>query len=54
MAQITVQEQINAIQKVTQEALKSKEAAHKFLIDAGIIKEDKTKGPINCSDNKKK
>lgn len=43
MTQITVQEQIKAIQKATQEALQSKESAHKFLVDAKIIKEKKVK-----------
>lgn len=39
MTQIAISQQIEAIQKATQKALKSKEAAHKFLVDAGIIKE---------------
>jgi len=51
MYQITVKEQINIIDKVTQEALKSKESAHQFLLDAGIIKEEKA---TNYSNNKKK
>lgn len=52
MTQLTVNQQIEAIQKVTQEALKSKETAHKFLVDAGIIKEKKAETP-KSSDNKK-
>ncbi len=47
MYQITVREQLSAIQKTTQEALKSKETAHKFLVDAGIIKEKSSKVPVN-------
>jgi len=38
MTQIAIDQQIEAIKKVTQEALKSPETALKFLIDAGIIK----------------
>ena len=41
MTQIAIIKQIEAIKKVTEEALKSKEAAHKFLVDAGIVKEMK-------------
>jgi len=41
MTQIAIAKQIEAIKKVTEEALKSKEAAHKFLVDAGIVKEKK-------------
>jgi len=37
MTQIAIAKQIEAIKKVTEEALKSKEAAHKFLVDAGIV-----------------
>ncbi|HTE25470.1 hypothetical protein [Flavitalea sp.] len=39
MTQIAINQQIEAIKKVTQEALKSPETALKFLIDAGIVKE---------------
>jgi hypothetical protein len=38
MTQIAIDQQIEAIRKVTTEALKSKESALKFLRDAGIIK----------------
>ena len=38
MTQIAIDQQIEAIHKVTTEALKSKESALKFLRDAGIIK----------------
>ncbi len=41
MTQIAIDQQVEAIKKVTQEALKTKESALKFLIDAGIIKEKK-------------
>ncbi|HTE34704.1 MAG TPA: hypothetical protein VK666_30200 [Chryseolinea sp.] len=43
MTQITVEQQIEAIKKVTAEALKSKESARQFLIDAGIIEDKKPK-----------
>jgi hypothetical protein len=39
MTQIAVQTQIEAIKKAGDEALKTKESARKFLVDAGIIKE---------------
>jgi hypothetical protein len=37
MTQISIDQQIEAIRKVTAEALKSKESALKILRDAGII-----------------
>ena len=37
MGQILIQDQLNAIHQVTNDALKSKESALKFLIDAGIV-----------------
>jgi len=40
MTQIAIQTQIEAIKKATEKALQSKEAALKFLTDAGIIKEE--------------
>ena len=41
MTQLAIQQQIEAIRKASAEALKSKETARQFLIDAGIIKEEK-------------
>jgi len=41
MTQIAIQQQIEVIRQATAEALKSKESARQFLIDAGIIKDDK-------------
>ncbi len=38
MTQIAINTQVNAIKKATQDALKSKESALKFLVDAGIVK----------------
>jgi hypothetical protein len=38
MTQIAITTQIEAIKSVTVEALKTKESARKFLIDAGIIR----------------
>jgi ribosomal protein S9 len=40
MTQVAVQTQVEAIKMATQKALQSKEAALKFLTDAGILKED--------------
>jgi hypothetical protein len=48
MSSATIQRQIDAIQRITDEALKSKEAARKLLADAGIIKQEEKK-----SDKKK-
>jgi hypothetical protein len=53
MTQTAINTQIEAIKQATQEALKSKESAHKFLVDAGIIKEKKEEAP-KAPDNKKK
>jgi len=39
MTQIAIQQQIEVIRKASAEALKSKETARQFLIDAGIIKD---------------
>jgi hypothetical protein len=50
MTQIAVTEQIEAIKKATQEALKTKESALQFLIDAGIVK-DKKKAVQPASSN---
>ena len=41
MTEIAIQRQIEAIKQATQEALRTKESALKFLIDAGIVKEKK-------------
>jgi hypothetical protein len=40
MTQISVQTQVDAIKKATEKALQSKESAKKFLLDAGILKEE--------------
>ncbi|HEV7331896.1 MAG TPA: hypothetical protein VGN63_12725 [Flavisolibacter sp.] len=42
MTQIAIQTQVDAIKRVAQDVLKSKEATLQFLIDAGIIRESKT------------
>ena len=42
MTQIAIKTQVETIKKATEKALQSKEAALKFLTDAGIIKEEKT------------
>jgi hypothetical protein len=52
MTETAVQAQVNTINKATQMALRSKEAAKKFLADAGIIK--KEKAHRNQSTKKKK
>ena len=41
MTQVAIQAQIEAINKATEKAAQSKESAKKFLIDAGIIKDEK-------------
>jgi hypothetical protein len=41
MTQIAIQTQVEAIKKATAKALQSKASALKFLIDAGILKEEK-------------
>ena len=41
MTQSAIQKQIEVIQLASAEARKSKESARQFLIDAGIIKEEK-------------
>ena len=41
MTQIAINTQIEAIKSVTADALRTKETARQFLIDAGIIKEKK-------------
>lgn len=51
MTQIAINQQIEAIKKVTQEALKTKESALKFLVDAGIVKEKKEAPQQNTSNH---
>lgn len=53
MTEIAVQQQIDAIKKATEKALKSKESAQKFLSDAGIVK-DKAIISDKQGDKKKK
>ena len=53
MTQIAVNRQIEAIKKATQEALKSKQTARKFLVDAGIINSKKQVAPKETSNKKK-
>ncbi|MBS1563551.1 MAG: hypothetical protein JST39_04145 [Bacteroidetes bacterium] len=43
MTQEAIQKQIEIIQRVSAEVLKSKESSRQFLIDAGIIKAGKKK-----------
>ena len=45
MTQIAIQQQIDVIRQATAEALKSKETARQFLIDAGIIRDEKKTTP---------
>ncbi len=54
MTQTAINTQIEVIKQATQEALKSKEAAHKFLVDAGIVKEKKEEEPPKTNNNTKK
>jgi hypothetical protein len=37
MSPAAIQKQLDAIQRITEEALKSKESARKILVDAGIV-----------------
>jgi hypothetical protein len=53
MTQIAINQQIEAIKKVTQEALKTKESALKFLVDAGIVKEKKETSQPIAGNNKR-
>ena len=39
MTDLEIQRCIDAITRATEKALTSKETAHKFLVDAGIVKE---------------
>ncbi|HVU57220.1 MAG TPA: hypothetical protein VHD83_19295 [Puia sp.] len=43
MTQIAIQAQVDSIVKATEKAAKSKEAAKKFLVDAGIIEDSNTR-----------
>ena len=52
MTQVAINTQIEAIRIVTKEALKTKESARQFLIDAGIIKEKKEMATHNSSAKK--
>jgi hypothetical protein len=54
MTQTEFQAQLKAIKNVTEEALKSKEAAHKFLVDAGIVQDEEMGHLSKSSDIKKK
>jgi|GEM_PF-4366664 len=43
MTEIAIQAQVDAIKKVTREALKTKKSALQFLIDAGIVPKESNK-----------
>lgn len=43
MTQIAIQKQVAAIISATKEAGKTKESARKFVVDAGILKPDKSR-----------
>jgi hypothetical protein len=43
MSSTTIQKQIEAMQRITAEAAKTKESAKKLLVDAGILKEEPKK-----------
>jgi hypothetical protein len=43
MTQSAINAQVEAIKQATENALRSKASAMKFLIDAGILKEEKKK-----------
>jgi hypothetical protein len=52
MTQIAINKQIEAIKQATQEALKTKESALKFLVDAGIVKEKENPTQSNITKQK--
>ena len=39
MTEQAIQKQIDLYKRASEKALRSKESAHKFLVDAGIVKE---------------
>ncbi len=47
MTEKEIEEQIEIIRKASDEAMKSKESARQFLIDAGIIEDDNKQQPAN-------
>ena len=53
MTEILIQEQLSAIKLATDTALKSKEAARKFLCDAGIISKASNTNQKKAEKNKK-
>jgi hypothetical protein len=54
MTDTLIKEQIKTIEKATENALKSKESALKFLKDAGILKNDGSSGNSSGQAEKKK
>lgn len=54
MTQERIQRQIEVLEIVTAEICKSKESAHKFLVDAGIVKPRKKRKSTKSSAEKKK
>jgi hypothetical protein len=54
MTQERIQRQIEVLEIVTAEICKSKESAHRFLVEAGIVKERKKRKPSKPSARKKK
>jgi hypothetical protein len=53
MTQTAIKAQIDAINKATEIAAKSKESALKFLIDAGIIQQEKKETAKSVTKGKK-
>ena len=53
MTETAIKEQIKAIERATEKAMKSKETALKFLQDAGIIKTHAAAQTNNSSKKKK-
>ncbi len=54
MSPTAIQEQVNIIKMATEKALQSKEAALKFLVNAGIISQEKDKQLSNSEEKVKK
>ena len=53
MTQTAIKAQVDAINKATEMASKSKEAALKFLVDAGIIPQEKKENTQPATKGKK-
>ena len=53
MTQIAIEEQISSIRSTKEQAMKSREAAHAFLVRAGIVKSEVLVKAGKATSNKK-